>query len=70
MVYENNVHRHFIKQVGAVGLEFINKEIINRQRSVLTYIIKNIGSNIFSGQSIMNVSLPVNINDWRSTLEK
>jgi hypothetical protein len=31
------------------------------KKKVLTYIIKRIGKNIFSGKGILNISLPVDI---------
>jgi len=51
------------------GIEFINQDIISKQRSVLTYMIKKIGANILRGKGIMNVSLPIYIFDSRSMLE-
>lgn len=58
-----------MKDYGTVGLEFINQDLLKKQRGILTYMIKKIGSNLFSGKSIMNVSLPINIFDPRSLLE-
>ena len=70
IAYEKNIDKHFIKQVGAVGLEFINQEQLKKQRNILSYMIKTIGSNFLTGKSIMNVSFPINICDYRSSLEK
>ena len=67
--YENIVTKNFVKQVGASGLEFINYEILNKQRSVLTYMLKTVGANLFSGKSIMNISLPIHISDYKSQTE-
>jgi hypothetical protein len=39
------------------------------QRGIIGYFLKKIGSNIISGQSIMSISLPINIFDERSLLE-
>jgi hypothetical protein len=58
-----------MKDYGTEGLEFINQELLNKQRGVLSYMIKKIGSNILSGKSIMNVSMPINIFDPRTMLE-
>ena len=52
------------------GLEFINQEMIQKQRSVLGHLIKKIGSNFFTGKSIMNISLPINIFDCRTMMEQ
>lgn len=35
----------------------------------MSYFLKKIGSNLFSGKSIMNISLPINLFDERSLLE-
>jgi len=43
---------------------------MDAQKDVIKYIIKQIGSNLFSGKSIMNMSLPVDIFDSRSVLER
>jgi len=59
-----------MKTHGAIGVEFINQEVIIKHKSVITYLIKKIGSNILSGKSIMNVSLPIFIFDQRSLLER
>lgn len=39
----------------------MDEEKMKEQKKVLTYIIKRIGKNIFSGKGILNVSLPVDI---------
>jgi len=67
--YENIITKQFVKQVGAPGLEFINLELIERQRGAASYMIKTVGANIFSGKSIMNISLPINISDYKSQTE-
>lgn len=60
---------NFIKQTGDEGLEFIDKDVLAKQRSVISYLIKKIGSNLLLGKSIMNVSLPTYIFDERSILD-
>ena len=70
MKYENNINTDFIKQVGASGLEFINQSVMEKQRSVLSYMLKSVGANFFNGKSIMGISLPINISDYRSSVEK
>ena len=52
------------------GLVFLNKVLIGRQRHVLTHLLSSIASNLTKGQSIMNISLPVNIFEPRSMLER
>jgi hypothetical protein len=73
ITYPHEYHRmiltDFERKEGCEGLEFKNKELINKQRAVMTYLIKKMGSNLFSGKSIMNISLPINIFDVRSHLE-
>lgn len=51
------------------GIEFINQDILKKQRSVMSYMLKKIGGNILTGKRIMNVSLPIYIFDCRSMLE-
>jgi hypothetical protein len=58
-----------MKTHGSEGLEFINQEIIAKQRSTITYMIKKIGSNLLSGKSIMSTSLPIYIFDYKSLLD-
>jgi hypothetical protein len=38
---------------------FINQQTIDNQKNAIKMIVKQIGSNILSGKSIMNMSLPV-----------
>lgn len=45
---------------------FVNQAEIDAQKDVIKHIIKQIGSNLVSGKSIMNMSLPVEIFDDRS----
>ena len=42
-------------------LFFINQELIQGQKDTLKFVIKQIGANIISGKSVLNVSLPVDI---------
>ena len=69
LAYEKHIQEHFIRAIGSSGLKFIEEEITSNQRNVIKHFITKIGSNILSGSSIMNVSLPVNIFDQRSLLE-
>jgi hypothetical protein len=67
--YEEDFKSNYMKAYGGEGLEFINQDVIKKQRSVLTYMLKKIGTNLLSGRSIMNVSLPIYVFDPRSLLE-
>jgi hypothetical protein len=60
----------YMKELGAIGIEFINQSIISKHKGVIKFLLKKIGSNILSGKSIMNVSLPIYIFDQRSLLER
>lgn len=51
-------------------LFFINQELIQGQKDTLKFVIKQIGANIISGKSVLNVSLPVDIFESRSLLER
>lgn len=44
--------------------------MISKQRSVSSYLIKTIGHNLLQGRSIMNISLPINIFDFRTLLDQ
>ncbi len=69
IAYEEIAMTQFIKAYGTEGIEHIDKDTLSKQRSVVTYLLKKIGSNILSGKSVMNVSLPIYIFDIRSMLE-
>ena len=49
---------------------FLNKEKIAAQKKVISFILSKIGSNIISGKSIMNISLPIDIFEPRSNIER
>eukprot|EP01017_Pseudomicrothorax_dubius_P032760 TRINITY_DN4321_c0_g3_i2.p1 TRINITY_DN4321_c0_g3~~TRINITY_DN4321_c0_g3_i2.p1 ORF type:complete len:500 (+),score=100.05 TRINITY_DN4321_c0_g3_i2:54-1553(+) len=49
-------------------LEFLRNDVIAKQRSVFTYLVKKIGASLLSGKSIMNISLPIDIFEARSEL--
>jgi hypothetical protein len=51
------------------GLVFKDKIAIEKQDKVISYLIKKIGSSLIKGQSIMSISLPVNIFDKRTLLQ-
>ncbi len=51
------------------GLIYLDKEVMGHQEKVIGYIIKKVGSNLLSGKSIMDISLPVQIFDKRTMLQ-
>jgi len=67
--YDKLLIREYERKLGSDGLTFTNTNVIEKQRAVAGYMIKNIGLNLIKGKSIMNVSLPINIFDTRSILE-
>jgi hypothetical protein len=67
--YLDNIKINFMKAVNMEGIEFINHEILEKQRNVLSYLLKKMGSNFLTGKSIMNISLPIDLFDSRSVLE-
>lgn len=67
--YHEMIHTDFTRNIGDKGLIFKNTQIIEKQRAVVSYLVKNAGLNLLKGKSIMNVSLPINIFDCRSLLE-
>jgi len=52
------------------GLILNDKELISFQRGVLKHLIKSMGRNLLSGKSVMNISLPVNIFEPKSLLQR
>ena len=67
--YDKILVNEYQRKLGSDEIIYLNNEVINKQRSVAGYLIKNIGLNLIKGRSIMNVSLPINIFDTRSILE-
>lgn len=67
--YYNLVETSYERSMKESGLVFKDKDIIQKQDKVISFLIKKIGSNLIKGQSIMNVSLPVNIFDKRTLLQ-
>ena len=52
------------------GLVLKDKETISKQRKVIITLVKNIGSQILRGGSILNVSLPVTVFEPKSMLQR
>ena len=53
-----------------LGLVWKDYATISRQRKLAFQLIKQIGTNIFKGKSIMNISLPINIMSPDSVLQR
>jgi len=51
-------------------IEVINQELLKKQKTVLSHMVKEFGSAILSGKSIMSISLPVGIFEARSQIER
>ena len=49
---------------------FMNKEITEAQKRVTSFIFKKIGKNLMSGKSLTAISLPIDIFEPRSNLER
>ena len=62
--------KDFIRDEKHGILNFVNEEKIARQKRVMSYLFTQIGKNIFTGKSIIGISLPVFIFDQRSFLER
>ncbi|CAD8099746.1 unnamed protein product [Paramecium sonneborni] len=52
------------------GLRFVNKKKLEIQKEVITFMLKKLGSNLLMGKSLISISLPVNIFERRSNLER
>jgi hypothetical protein len=69
MEYDKLLIKEYKRELGSDGMVFTNHEVIDKQRAVAGYLVKNIGLNLIKGKSVMNISLPINIFDSRSILE-
>jgi len=54
----------------SLELHFINEKLIQSQKDILRFLIRQIGANLISGKSVLNVSLPVDIFEGRTLLER
>lgn len=52
------------------GIKFVHQKKLELQKQVISFILKRIGSNLISGKSILNISLPIYIFEKKSNLEK
>lgn len=46
----------------------INTKKLEAQKGVLAQLVKSVGRNLFSGKSILNISLPVTVFSYESNL--
>jgi hypothetical protein len=67
--YQNLIKDSYEIKLDLPGLLYIDENVLIKQDQIIGFIIKKIGSNLISGKSIMNVSLPVNIFDPRTLLQ-
>jgi len=67
--YYKSVKTDYTLKQGDFELVFTNTKIIDKQRGIVGYFLKKIGSVLLSGESIMNISLPISLFDERSLLE-
>lgn len=44
-----------------MGIKLVDKEKIDSQNNVLKFVMKTMKKNLFSGKSILSISLPVEI---------
>lgn len=51
-------------------LKFVNEKLIQSQKDILRFLVRQIGANLVSGKSVQNVSLPVDIFEPRTLLER
>jgi len=54
----------------SVGLIYTNYELISKQRRLVFTLLKQVGRNILSGKSIMNISFPVYVFEAYSLLDR
>lgn len=51
-------------------LYYINNDILQAQKKVIRFLMKQMGANLISGKSLTSVSMPVDIFETRSNLER
>lgn len=51
-------------------ISYHNKKNLNNQKMVTGYLLRKIGSNLLQGKSIMSISMPIDIFDTTSFLER
>ena len=49
---------------------FINEEVIAIQKNVIGYLLKKLGTNLIQAKSLTQVSLPIDVFETRSNLER
>lgn len=73
IVYKANYDQYsrfnYMKAPGGEGLELIDKESLDRSGKVINFMVKSLGKNFLMGKELMNIALPININDERTMLE-
>ena len=52
------------------GIISVHKKKLEDQKGVLSYVLSKIAKNLLSGQSILNISLPVDIFSPESNLQR
>jgi len=74
-IESNEIQGHFAYKKDYVrgkngGLYYQNTELMSEQKKVILSLLKQAGSNLIHGRSIMNVSLPLEVFEPRSFLER
>lgn len=67
--YDYLVNQDYVLSPNSNFLLYTNKQFLEKQRNMFSFFIKQIGTNLMTGKSIMSVSLPIFIFDTRSLLE-
>jgi hypothetical protein len=49
-------------------LKFLDPELLESQKDIFRFVLRQIGGNLLTGKSILNVSLPVAVFEPRSAL--
>ena len=66
--YDQIMRQFEIREDG--GFIFTDQAVLNRQKGVLSHVVKEVALTILKGLSISHVSLPIKIFEPRSTLER
>jgi hypothetical protein len=66
----DKMFKEYYKKNKDGSLELVNTELLKRQKQVLGYFFKQMGSNLLSGKSVFSISFPVTVFESKSLLER
>lgn len=67
--YSEYTKYNFLKEPGGKGLQLINQDVLDRQKSVFTHMLSQLGKNFMNRTNLFRIPLPIQINDERTMLQ-